>query len=77
MESFKEFVDGSEHSETVEEGALRILGAAALFSRMVSLSRKINRSKSVEEKIDLISDQNVTLAGLALSVGKFLEKSNR
>lgn len=84
MKSFKEFRNSgdqsksdSERSETVEEleeGTLRNLGAGILFARVVSRSKQIKRSKSAEEKLDLISDQNVSLAGLVMAVGKFLEK---
>jgi hypothetical protein len=79
MRSFKKFVDEDEQDpeDELDEGALRNFGAAVLFSRVVSQSKKIKRTKDVGEKLDLFSDQNVTLAGLTMAVGKFLEKSNR
>ena len=58
MKTFRGFVDDTQHSETVEEldeGALRNLGSAFLFSRVVSQSNQIKRSKSVEEKLDLLA----------------------
>ena len=80
MKSFKQFVDGSERSETVEEleeGTLRNLGSAALAARILALSRKIKRTKDVGEKLDLVASQNTHLGALGLAVGKFLEKSKR
>jgi len=80
MKSYKQFVGDTQHSETVEEleeGTLRNLGAAALFARIVSLSRQVQRSKDVNEQNALLASQNVTLAGLVMAMGKFLEKSKR
>jgi len=80
VKRFSEFVDGSEPSDTVEEleeGTLRNLGAAVLLSRVVSLSKQIKRSKDLDTKIDLLASQNSTVAAIVMTVGKFLEKSNR
>jgi len=80
MKSYKQFVGDTQHSETVEElteGTLRNLGAAALFARIVSLSRQIKRKKDVSEKLDLLASQNTTVAAIVMAVGKFLERSNR
>ena len=67
----------SETVEELEEGTLRNLGSVTLFARIVSLSRQVNRSKDVNEQNALLAKQNVTLAGLVMAMGKFLEKSNR
>ena len=80
MESFKEFVGGSERVETVEEleeGTLRNLGAVALAARIVSLSKRIQRTKDVSEQNALLASQITSLAAVVLAVGEFLEKSNR
>jgi len=80
MESFKAFIDGTERSETVEEleeGALRNLGAAALFARILAISKKIKRTKDVSEQNALLASQITSLAAVVLAVGEFLEKSNR
>ena len=80
MKSFREFVDGSERCETVEEleeGAIRNLGAVASFARIVSLSKQIKRTKDVGEKIDLLASQQTYLGALAMAVGEFLKKPNR
>lgn len=72
MRSFKEFVDESDQEP--DEGALRNLGAAALFARILSLSRNIKRTKDIGEKLDLIASQNTHLAALGLAVGEFARK---
>ena len=77
MRSFREFVDGAETVEELEEGALRNIGAAALYARTVSLSRKIQRTTDSNEQNALLAKQNVSLAGLVMAMGKFLEKSKR
>ena len=79
MRSFKGFVDEDEQDPEMDldEGALRNLGSAVLFSRVVNLSRKIKRSKDIGEKLDLLASQNSTVAAIVMAVGKFLEKSNR
>jgi len=79
MRSFKEFSedDDQDPEDELNEGALRNFGAAVLFSRVVSKSNQIKRSKHIEEKLDLLASQNSALAAIVMAVGKFLEKSNR
>jgi hypothetical protein len=79
MRSFKEFSEDNDQDPEVEldEGALRNIGAAVLFGRILNLSRKIKRTKDLGEKLDLMASQNSNLAALGLAAGKFLEKSNR
>ena len=77
MESFKEFVGGSERVETVEEleeGALRSLGAAALFTRVLAISKRVRRTKDVNEQNALLASQITSLAAVVLAVGDFVNK---
>ena len=78
MESFKEFVGGSERVETaeelLEEGAIRNLGSVAIMARIVSLSKRIQRTKEVGKQNALLAKQNVYLAALGLVVGELLRR---
>jgi len=80
MRSYKEFVEDTQRSETaeeLEEGALRNLGAAALFTRILSLSRQVKRTKDVNEQNALLASQITSLAAVVLAVGDFVKKSKR
>jgi len=82
MRSFKKFSEDDDDQDPemdLDEGALRNIGTAFLFTRVVSQSKQIKRTKDVGEKIDLLATQQTYLGALALAlaVGKFLEKSNR
>ncbi len=79
MKSFREFSSDAEYGsgEELTEGALRNLGAAALFARILAISKKIKRTKDVSEQNALLASQITSLAAVVLAVGEFLEKSNR
>ena len=81
MGRFRDFRYSDDQNKTEDEelteGTLRSLGAAAIFAKVLSLSKQIKRKKDVSEKLDLLASQNTYLAGLGLAVGEFLERSNR
>ena len=78
MISFSEFVksntgqsidlEPTEIDQSLEEDTLRNVSAAVLFTRILTLSKRIKRAKDTDEKIDLLASQNSHVAALVVAM---------
>ena len=72
MKSFREYRE--EGTEEVQEGVLRGASALMLFNRIRDNSKKVLRSKNVNERLNLIASQNVNLAAMMFAMTQFTKK---
>ncbi len=69
---FSEFCDGED--ETLTEDFLRNASALVLFNKILGNSRKVHRSKNVNEKLNLIASQNTHTAAMLFAMTQFVKK---
>jgi hypothetical protein len=74
MKTFSEY-DGVE-DETLNEDFLRNASALVLFNRILGNSKKVHRSKNVNEKLNLIASQNTTLSAMIFTMTTLVKKSD-
>jgi hypothetical protein len=75
MKSFQEYTDDDFDEELyIEESAVRNLSAGVLFSRVLSKSKEIHRTKDVSKKLDLIASQNTHISALVFAMTQFTPK---
>ena len=74
MKTFREYNDDDFDDESLyidEEGAPRGISAAVLFNRVFQKSREVKRTRDVAKKMNLIAQQNTTLAALIFAMTQF------
>jgi|TARA_Y100000310_G_scaffold305958_1_gene346683 hypothetical protein len=74
VKTFREYNDDDFDDESLyidEEGAPRGISAAVLFNRVFQKSREVKRTRDVAKKMNLIAQQNTTLAALIFAMTQF------
>ena len=74
MKSFQEYTDDDfDEDFYIDEGA-RGFSATVLFSRVLSISREVKRTRDTDKKLDLIASMGTHLAAMVVAMTQFTPK---
>ena len=76
MRSFKEHIEDNP-DETLDENALRGLSSIVIYGRIVKKKNQIRAASKIADKMNLLAEQNVSVAALIAATQFLPNNSNK